>query len=166
MKALKVVSPLMQPTTGLRILDVLGVFWLFVLTDAYIQGRELPALLAETDLPELPLISAALIIVIGSVITAGLTFWQRQNIMQTMPVVHNALDHVFGEGAYHYLIHKLRPVLMSILSSLVLAAVGFYTNYQGADDDWSNAIFSGLVFFSMTMLSVLVISRSFPPILK
>ncbi len=167
MQLLKISGPLIRSEIGLRILDVLVLlFWLFVLTDSYAQGRELPALLAGTDLPELPVVSASLVIVIGSVVTAGLTFWQRQNIMETMPVVQNALDRVFGAGAYQHLTHRLRPVLMSVLSSVVLAAVGFYTNFRGTGEVWSYAIFSGFLSFSLMMLSVLLISRSFPPTLR
>ena len=139
---------------------------MFVLTDSYIQGRELPGLLAETELPELPWGWAALVIVTGSVVAAGLTFWQRRNIMQTMPVLQNALDRVFGQGSYLHLTYRMRPVLMSVLTSSVLAVVGLYTNFVGKGEVWSYAIFSGFFFFSLTMLSVLLISRYFPPELK
>ena len=167
MQLFKTNGPLIRPQTGLRILDMLVLlFWLFVLTDSYIQGRELPGLLAETELPELPVVWAVIVIVTGSVVTAGVTFWQRQNIMQTMPVVQTALDRTFGQGAYHHLTHQLRPVLMSVLTSIVLAAVGFYTNFKGTGEVWSYAIFSGFIFFGLMMLSILLLSRHFPPELK
>ena len=167
MKLFKISSPLFRPQIGLRVLDLLVcLFWMFVLADSYIQGRELPGLLAETELPELPWGWAVLVIVTGSVVIAGGTFWQRQNIMQTMPVLRNALDRVFGEGSYLHLTYRMRPVLMSVLTSIVLAAVGLYTNFVGKGEVWSYAIFSGFVFFGLTMLSVLLISRRFPPELK
>ena len=167
MKSFKVSGPLVQPRIGLRVLDLLVfLFWIFVLTDSYIQGRELPGLLAEFELPELPWGWAVLVIVTGSVVTAGVTCWQRQNIMQTMPVLQNALDRIFGQGSYLHLTYRMRPVLMSILTSIVLAIVGLYTNFVGQGEVWSYAIFSGFVFFGLTMLSVLLISRYFPPELK
>ena len=55
MQFFKTSDPVIRPPTGFRILDILVLlFWLFVLTDSYIQGRELPGLLAEAGLPELP----------------------------------------------------------------------------------------------------------------
>ena len=86
--------------------------------------------------------------------------------MQTMPGLQIGLDRIFGQGAYHHLTHQLRPVLMSVLTSIVLAAAGFYTNLMGAGEVWSYAIFSGFIFFGLMMLSILLISRHFPPELK
>ena len=159
--------PPLDPAIGFKVLDVMIVlFWLFVLVDSYLQGREIPGLLSQAELPQLPVVLTAVAVLILCGIASGVTFWQRKNIMEEMPVLSTLTDRIFGEGAYHHLTHRLRPVMMSMLTSLVLGTVGFYTTMQESPNDWSYAVCIGSLLFSMTMLIAYYASRRYPPELK
>ena len=160
-------KPFFNASAGLLLVDALIVlFWLFLLSDAFLQGRELPYLLQEVDLPELPIFMSVVVILVLASFASGLTFWQRKNIMEEMPLVSTWIDRTFGAGAYYRIIHRSRPVCVSILSSLILAMVGLYTTYEGPQDKWSYAICIGFLVFAIFMLIALLASKRFPPALK
>ena len=144
----------------------IALFWIYLIVDSYIQGRGLPALLGEVELPDLPLalfVSAALAI---SIIASALTFWQRKNLMDEMPLVAGKVDRWFGVGSYSRFTHQLRPVWASILSSTVLGVVGVYTTYHLNQHAWSYAISGGTLVFALFMFAAWLLSRRYPPILS
>ncbi len=152
---------------GLVFVDVLIVlFWLFLLSDAYFQGRELPYLLNEIDLPELPILLSGFAILAVASAAGIVTFLQRKNIMEKMPLLSTIVDRVLGIGAYSRITHRLRPVCASILSSLILGIVGLYSTYEGSQDRWSYAICIGSTVFATFMLIAYLASKRFPPALR
>lgn len=160
-------EPFFKASIGMMFVDVLiAIFWLFLLSDAFFQGRELPHLLNGIDLPELPIFVSIVTILLLASLTSILTFWQRKNIMEEMPLFSTMVDRIFGTGAYSRITHRLRPVCASILSSLILATVGLYTTYEGSQDRWSYAICLGFLVFAIFMLIAYLVSKRFPPALR
>lgn len=152
---------------GRRILDFfITAFWLFLVVDAWVQGRELPLLLSELDLPELhaaTLVGLALVVAAG----AGLfTYRQRHRIMDDMPLVSRAVDRWFGEGAYRYFSRRLRPVWASIVSSLVLGSVGLYATSRAGESGWSYAVSIGFLGLAVALFVAWLFSRRYPPALR
>jgi hypothetical protein len=131
---------------GKRILDLLILaFWLFLMIDAWAQGRELPSLAAELDLPDVP---AMLLIGIALAVAAGaglLAYRQRHRIMDEMPLVTGWVDRGFGDGAYHYFMRRLWPTWASIISSAVLGSVGLHATARSEGSIWSYAACVGFL---------------------
>lgn len=149
------------------VVDVLIVlFWLFLLTDSYFQGRELPGLMSKAELPELPIPLSIIAILVVSILASVMTFWQRKHIMEDLPLVSKWLDQMLGIGAYRRITHRLRPVSASILTSLMFAVVGIYTTYTETQDSWSYAICIGFLVFATFMFIAYLGSRRFPPVLR
>ena len=159
--------PLDTSTLRLRLLDLLIVmFWLYLLFDAYAQGRGLPELVAGLDLPRLPVVLAACAILVIAASCGIVTFWQRRNIMEDMPVLSSAVDRFFGDGAYRHFTLQLRPVSASVVSSLILAVAGIHATSQTTRDVWSYAICVGFLAFALCMLAAFLVSQRFPPALR
>lgn len=156
-----------ESTIGMKLVDVLIVlFWLFLLWDAYSQGRELPGLISGVDLPELPVVMSIFAILALTISVSIVTFWQRKNIMEDMPFFSTLTDRIFGAGAYRRFTHRLRPVLASMLTSLILAAVGLYSTFEETQDRWSYAICLGFLAFAICMFVAYLASKQFPPALR
>lgn len=156
-----------ESTIGMKAVDILIVlFWLFLLWDAYSQGLELPGLMSEIDLPELPVIMSAFAILVIAGSASFVTFWQRKNIMEDMPFFSTLTDRALGSGAYRRFTHRLRPVCVSMLSSLVLATVGLYCTYEETQDRWSYAICFGFLAFAVCMFIAYLVSKRLPPVLR
>jgi len=150
-----------------KIIDVLiALFWLFLISDAYFQGRELPHLLSKINLPEFPLILSFFAVLTLAASACILIFWQRKNLMDEMPVLSSRVDRFFGPGAYSRFTHRLRPVQASIFSSIVFAAVGLHATYQQTQDMWSYMICTGFLFFAICMFIAYLVSKRFPPVLS
>jgi hypothetical protein len=159
--------PIDNSTIRLRLLDLLiAIFWLWLLHDAYVQGQGLPGLIAALDLPELPVVLAACAIPVFSVTCGIVTFWQRKNIMEDMPLLSSAIERLFGDGAYRHITLHLRPVTASVISSLVLALAGLHATSRTARDHWSYAVCFGFLAFSLCMSAALLVSRRYPPALR
>lgn len=151
---------------GILVNLCIALFWIYLLVDSYIQGRDLPALLGEVELPDLPIalfVSAAFAI---SIAASAVTFWQRKNLMDEMPFVAERVDRWFGSGSYSRFTHRLHPVWASILSSTVLGVVGVYTTYHLNQHIWSYAISGGTLVFALFMFVAWLLSRRYPPILS
>ncbi|MBO6558799.1 MAG: hypothetical protein JJ934_19460 [Pseudomonadales bacterium] len=144
----------------------IALFWLFLIYDAYLQGSEMPIVLSEVELPELPLVLFAAVAFVGSLGASAFTFWQRKNIMEDMPVIAERVDRYFGEGAYSRFTRQLRPVWASILSSTILGVVGLYATYQFNHHIWSYAICGGTLLFAVFMFIAWLVSRRYPPMLS
>lgn len=144
----------------------IALFWIFLIVDSYLQARELPVLLGEVELPELPLMFFAVAAISISLIVSAVTFWQRENIMDEMPVVAERIDGWFGEGAYGRFTRQLRPVWASILSSTILGGVGLYATYEFNHHVWSYAISGGTLLFAVFMFIAWLVSRRYPPVLN
>jgi hypothetical protein len=152
---------------GVKVVNALiVVFWLFLLTDSYNQGRDLPGLLADFELPTLPVFLSTCAILLFSIGCAAITYRQRVHIMEDMPLVTDSVDRCFGHGAYGRFTSKLRPVLASVICSFVLSAAGFYSTYETTRDVWSFMICFGFLSFAGCMLAAYVLSRKFPPALS
>lgn len=159
--------PLNKSTLRLRLLDLLiAAFWVYLLFDAYAQGRDLPELVADLDLPALPVVLAACAILVIAISCGVVTFWQRRNIMQDMPVLSSAFDRLFGDGAYRHFTAHLRPVSASVVSSLILALAGFHATFQTTRDAWSYAVCFGFLAFALCMFIAFLASKRFPPALR
>lgn len=144
----------------------IALFWMFLIVDSYIQGRDLPILMNDIELPELPLalfIAAALLV---SLAASVVTFWQRKNIMDEMPIVAERVDRWFGVGSYSRFTHQLRPVWASILSSTIMGVAGLYATYQFNQHVWSYAICGGTLLFAVFMFIAWLVSRRYPPVLS
>ena len=159
--------PLNRSTLRLRLLDLLiAIFWIYLLFDAYAQGRDLPELIADLDLPALPVVLAAFAIVVIATLCGVVTFWQRRNIMQGMPVLSSAVDRIFGDAAYRHFTLHLRPVSASVVSSLILTLAGFHATFQTTRDAWSYAVCFGFLAFALCMFVAFLVSKRFPPKLR
>ena len=156
----------MTPTQSRLINVLIVVFWLYLLLDAYFQGRELPGLINDLDLPELPVVLSACLVLIITALCGVVTFWQRKNIMEDMPYLSSFIDRVLGKGAYNQFTLRLRPVSASIATSLVLATVGLYSTSQTTQDNWSYLLFFGFLAFALSMFVAYLLSRRFPPALR
>jgi drug/metabolite transporter (DMT)-like permease len=158
---------LTKPTLRLKLLDLLiAIFWVYLLFDAYAQGRALPELIADLDLPNLPVVLAACAILVIAISCGTVTFWQRKNIMEDMPVLSSAVDRFFGDGAYKYFTLQLRLVSASVVSSLILAVAGLHATFRTTRDDWSYAACFGFLGFALCMFIAFLVSRRFPPALR
>lgn len=152
---------------GKVILDLLIVaFWLFLLFDAWLQGRELPRLAAEHDLPDAP---GALLIGIALAVAAGaglLAYRERHRIMDEMPLVTRWVDRWFGEGAYRHFTRRLWPTWASIISSVVLGSVGLHATARSEGSIWSYAVCAGFLALAAALFVAWALSRRYPPALR
>lgn len=161
--------PATKSLTGLRIVDALiAAFWIYLLFDAYYEGRELPLLIEEVEreLTEIPLALALASFLVLAVAGALLAFWQRRRIMEDMPLVSSALDRVFGTGAYKRFMYRLHPLWASVLSSLLLAIVGLHATFRSNQSELSYAVCIGFIGFSVSMVVAYLFSRRYPPVLQ
>jgi hypothetical protein len=151
----------------IRLLDLLvAAFWVFLIVDAYAQGRELPVLVSELNLPEISVVLAVCLVLAVALAFGSLAFWQRKNIMDEMPGLSGTVDRVFGEGAYGHFTRRLRPVWASIVSSLVLGAVGLHANVEMTGNSWSYVVCVGFFAFALFMFGAFLVSRRYPPTLR
>lgn len=142
--------------------------WLFILGDSLYQAIELPPSFVDISdkLPDLPLalmLAGALIL---PAIPCGFTFWQRQNLMEDMPLVSKKMDQWFFEGAYGYFMSRLYPIHASIITSLIIGSVGGWLTYKTSAGIWSAVVCLGSLLFSVYMLITVAFSRRYPPVLK
>ncbi|MFT7688067.1 MAG: hypothetical protein ACI9FB_003427 [Candidatus Azotimanducaceae bacterium] len=142
------------------------LFWLFLLSDAYFQGRELPILVSGVDIPELPMYLPIFAMLVIALMSSFVTFWQRKNIMEGPSIILSITDRFLGVGAYSQFTHRLRPVSASIATSLILAVVGLYTTFKTTQDTWSYIICIGFFVFAICMFSAYLVSKRFPPLLR
>lgn len=157
----------LNPNAGRRLVNVfILLFWAFMIYDAFMQGSEMPLLLAEVELPELPIALFVGVAVVGSLGASAFVFWQRKNIMDDMPVVSDRVDRLFGPGAYSHFTRQLRPTWASILSSLILGGVGLYATFESTHGIWSYAISGGTLLFAVFMFIAWLASRRYPPTLS
>ncbi len=145
---------------------LIAIFWLYLLFDAYIQGRELPNFILKQDFPELPVVLSTCFILVLATSCGLFAFWQRRNIMEDMPILSSTVDRVFGKGAYRHFTLRLRPVCASVISSLVLAVVGLYSTYETTQNAWSYAICFGFLALALSMFIAYQSSKQFPPALR
>ncbi|MBL6691366.1 MAG: hypothetical protein ISP91_13330 [Pseudomonadales bacterium] len=156
----------MNPRIGrLLVNGLILMFWAFLLVDSFAQGRELPLLLAEVELPELPLFWFVGVAVLGSLGASTFVFWQRKNIMDEMPLVAERVDGFFGAGAYSHFMRQLRPTWASILTGLIMGGVGLHTTLHSTQGAWSYAISGGTLLFALFMFLAWLFSLKFPPTL-
>ncbi len=152
---------------GKRILDLFIVaFWLFLLFDAWVQGRELPELAAELDLPD---VAGVFLIGIAVAIAAGaglLAYRQRHRIMDEMPLVSDWMGRWFGDGAYSYFTRRLWPTWASIITSALLGTVGLHATAGSGGNVWSYAVCVGFLALAAALLVAWAISRRHPPTLR
>lgn len=154
----------LNPNAGRRLVNVfILLFWAFMIYDAFMQGSEMPRLLAEVELPELPIALFVGVAVVGSLGASAFVFWQRKNIMDDLPVVS---DRLFGAGAYSHFTRQLRPTWASILSSLILGGVGLCATFESTHGIWSYAISGGTLLFAVFMFVASLFSLKFPPTLS
>ena len=157
----------LNPRIGRLLVNVfILLFWTFLIYDSFVQGSEMPLLLAEVELPELPIVLFVGVAVLGSLGASALVFWQRKNIMDEMPVVSDRVDQFFGAGAYSHFTRQLRPTWASILSSLILGGVGLYATFESTHGIWSYAISGGTLLFAVFMFLAWLFSLKFPPTLS
>jgi len=142
------------------------LFWVFLLFDSFVQGRELPLLIAEVELPELPVFLFVGVAVLGSLTASAFVFWQRKNIMDEMPVVAERVDRFFGAGAYSHFTRQLRPTWASILTGLIMGGVGLHETLNSTQGTWSYAISGGTLLFALFMFLAWLFSLKFPPTLS
>jgi hypothetical protein len=141
-------------------------FWLYLIVDAYFQGTEVPLWVATIDLPDIPI---WLVVVSLSVVFAtclGVTFCQRGNLVEDMPLIADAVNRRFGAGTYKNLNARLRPVSLSILSTFILAITALRATYESTRS--LPAYLVGVLFLtiSLGLLSAFLLSRRYPPELR
>ncbi len=157
----------LSPSVGRILVNTsILLFWAFLIYDSFVQGSEMPLLLAEVELPELPIVLFVGVAVVGSLGASAFVFWQRKNIMDEMPVVSDRVDQFFGAGAYSHFTRQLRPTWASILSSLILGGVGLYATFESTHGVWSYAISGGTLLFAVFMFLAWLCSLKFPPTLS
>lgn len=150
-----------------RVVDVLiAIFWLLLVTDAFLEARELPHLLAKFELPELPLFLFATATLAIAGISSLIIFRQRRQLMDDLPIVASWTDRFFGGGAYSRFTHKLRPVWTSIATSLVFGFAGLHATHEATRDTWAYAICGGTLLFALGMYIAYLASKRFPPELR
>jgi hypothetical protein len=146
------------------------VSWVVVLVDSYFQGRELPLLLAEQSLPDIPLWILFVPAVLVPLVIACLTFWRRENVMEDIPKVTDWIDRVVFEGAYAYFMNRLYPVHASIVSAIIVGGVTCWVTMQMKVHAtwvlWSHVFSLGCLVFVISMLVAVRYSRRYPPELK
>ncbi len=142
--------------------------WLFILGDSFYQAVDLPiAFIGMSDkLPDLPHQLMIVAAVLLPLVPCGVTFWQRQNLMEDMPFVSRKMDQWFFEGAYGYFMARLLPIHASIVSSFIIGLVGGWLTLKSSAGVWSLAVCLGSLLFSFYMLATVAISRKHPPVLK
>lgn len=144
----------------------IAMIWLFLLVDAYLQGLELPELVAQLPLPLLPvylLVSGAVLVCL---VISAVTFWQRKRLMEDFPFVSSLMSRWFFEGAYGYFMARFYPVHVSILSSFILGAVSYWVCLKTSAGLWSIAFSLGSMGFALSLFLTVCLSRKYPPVLK
>lgn len=152
---------------GRWLLDlIILTFWLYLIYDSYAEGKALPGLLQSLELPDLPLIVFALSAFIFGLVASVITFWQRHNIMDELPVISTYTDKFFGEGTYQGFMSRYRPIAASVVSSMVLASVGLYNTYHGPGTPWSYGVCFCFMAYAVCMSITMLISKRNPPVLR
>lgn len=145
---------------------LISIFWIYVLADAYLQGLEIPGLLATISVPEgaLPWIVTSLIALFTGCLLV--TFSQRRRLMEDLPLVTRWVDSKFGEGTYMDFSRRLRPVAVATLSSSVLAISSLRATYattKSLTGYLAGAAFSAI---ALGLLVAYLLSRRYPPKLQ
>ena len=142
------------------------VSWAFLLFDAHQQANEIPAMLANFTLPQIPLwliMGGGISIPIG--IAVG-TFWQRKRIMEELPLLTKLLDRWLFKDAYKFFMNRLHAVYASIASSCLFGILGIHITHTTTQSLLGYGLFFGSVMFSICMLFAVAASRRYPPILR
>ena len=143
----------------------LAIIWVVLLVDAWWEGMELPLLLSKYQLPVIPLpllVAGMIAIPFGS---AAMAFWQRRNLMETLPLVSALMDKWFFEGAYARLTQRVYPTYMAIATSAVFGVVGLWQCVQVGAEVATYAICFGAVIFALCLVVAVLVSRRYPPML-
>ena len=85
--------------------------------------------------------------------------------MEDMPWVASNCNRLLGEGSYRHITHRLHPLAASVVSSLLLAGVAWYTRTPETQTIWGDWISYGFAAFALAMTCAHLLSRRYPPIL-
>lgn len=150
-----------------RWIDALIVVgWAWLLIEAWFEGQELPALLAQ--LPVFPTLSWPIApgLVAVAAVTALATFHERRRLSEEVPLVTKFVDRRFGEGTYHALNERMRPVLLSMLGTVVLAISCASATQATPGEPRGHLVTAGAVAAATGLCAALLLSRRYPPVLK
>lgn len=144
----------------------IGLIWMYLLIDSYVQGRALPSLLDGLSLPAIPDQVMWAIVTTPFLVCFGFTFWQRKALAEEMPLITKWVDGRYGRGTFKDFNRRLKPVAASAISSFILAAAGTYET--ASTTGHSAGYLISLVFCSVGggLLSAYLLSRKYPPMLQ
>jgi len=145
---------------------LIGIFWIYLLSDAFLQGLEMPAIMSMVRVPEvyLPWIAVSILALFAGCLV--ITFWQRRSLMEDLPLVTRFVDTRFGEGTYKEFSKRLRPVAIATLSTLVLAVSSLGATFSTTKN--LEGYLAGFTFLAIALglLAAYFLSRRYPPRLQ
>lgn len=145
---------------------LIGIFWIYLLSDAFLQGLAMPATMSMVRVPEvyLPWIVVGLVALFAGCLV--ITFWQRRSLMEDLPLVTRFVDTRFGVGTYKEFSKRLRPVAIATLSTFVLAVSSLAATFSTTKN--LAGYLAGFAFLAVALglLAAYFLSRGYPPRLQ
>ena len=161
---------------------VTALIWSFLIADAFLEGLQTPLLISQIELPLLSTwpdwltniypvwLAPVWIIPVSMLVCGGMSFWlafsQRRRVMEDLPLVTNLIDRCFGQGTYQQMCRRLRPFLLSVLTSFVAASSCLYATYTTTRHLISYGIGGLLLATAVGIFSAYLLSRRHPPLLE
>jgi hypothetical protein len=150
-----------------RWIDVaIALSWAWLLVEAWFEGQEIPGLLAE--LPVFPALSWPIVVGLIAVapVAGGSAFLERKRLSDEVPVVTRLVDRWLGAGPYRALNDRMRPVLLSVLGTAVLAVSTAAATRAASGEPRGLLIAAGAAAAAIGLTTALLLSRRYPPTLK
>ena len=139
---------------------MIGIVWIYFLTDAYLQGRGLP----HTRLLAGAIPTQTILIILISPFAFFLTaaFFQRRTVLE-LPLVRRYVDSKYGPGAHRAFMVRLKPILLFTLSCGTLGLTGMITTHTSTQA-LNGYVISGFFLSGSVGLGVAyLLSMLFPP---
>jgi hypothetical protein len=144
----------------------IGALWIYLLIDAYSQGQQIPELVKPIPELDLSMLFVTGLLLILFAISCYFTFWQRHTLMEQLPLVTRLVDRRFGVGTYRNFCYRLRPIGISIASTLVLGLTGIRATHATTGSTVGYLICYIFLTFGAGLVAAYLLSLRYGPALR
>jgi hypothetical protein len=145
---------------------LIGVFWTYLIVDAYRQGVAMPETAAVLTLPTIPAIVFYTCLGLSFAFALSFTFSTRTRLVENLPLVTRFVDKKFGEGTYRDFNHRLRPIALSIISGSLLGGFGLHAVHTSTKSLLGYLLCGIFLAVTAGLLSAQLLSLRYPPTLR
>lgn len=139
---------------------LIAAIWLFFLSDAYFQGRDIPT---TTLLKNVPLETILIILIFPFLFFLLAAFFQRKSLLLKASWISKFIDKKYGNGTYKKFVHRLKPITLFTLGCLLLGVTGLVSTYLSTKNPSGYLMGGFFISGGLGLLVACLLSVKFPP---